>query len=105
MWTPGMHRSIWLRVCYVEAWYALICLVMLPSRQHNQTDQCIPGVHITDTYQRITQSLIRHCIRFACKSAGTEELPDDATHVSKHVGAAEQKNNELLKISAFVGYL
>jgi hypothetical protein len=28
-------------------------------------------------------------IRFACNSAGTEELPFDDTHVSKHVGAAE----------------
>jgi hypothetical protein len=28
MWRPGMHRSIWLCVCYVEAWYAPICLVM-----------------------------------------------------------------------------
>jgi hypothetical protein len=28
-------------------------------------------------------------IRFACNSAGTEELSDDGTHVSKHVGAAE----------------
>jgi hypothetical protein len=28
MWTPGMHRSVWLCVSYVEAWYELICLVM-----------------------------------------------------------------------------
>jgi fatty acid synthase len=27
--------------------------------------------------------------RFACNSAGTEELPDDDTHVLKYVGAAE----------------
>jgi hypothetical protein len=27
MWTPGMHRSVWLRVCYVDAWYAPINLV------------------------------------------------------------------------------
>jgi hypothetical protein len=27
--------------------------------------------------------------RFACNSAGTEELPDDDKHVSKHVEAAE----------------
>jgi hypothetical protein len=33
-----------------------------------------------------------------------EELPDDDTHVSKHVVAAEW-NNKLLKISASVGYL
>jgi hypothetical protein len=33
-----------------------------------------------------------------------EELPDDDTHVSKRVGAAEL-NNKLLKFSAFVGYL
>jgi hypothetical protein len=37
----------------------------------------------------ITRNLINHCIRFACNSADTEELPDDDTHVSKHVGAAE----------------
>jgi hypothetical protein len=49
----------------------------------------MPGLHITDTQQRITQSLINRCIRFAYNSAGTEELPDDDTHVSKHVGAAE----------------
>jgi hypothetical protein len=30
-----------------------------------------------------------HCIRFTCNLAGMEELPDDDTHVSKHVGAAE----------------
>jgi hypothetical protein len=30
-----------------------------------------------------------HTDRFACKSAGTEELPDDDTQVSKHVGVAE----------------
>jgi hypothetical protein len=49
MWTPGMHWSIWLRVCYVDAWYALVYLVKLPNartRQHIQTDRCIPGVHI-----------------------------------------------------------
>jgi hypothetical protein len=56
------------------------------------------------TLDRSTQSLINHCIRFACDSAGTEELPDDDTHVSKHVGAAEQ-NNTMPQISAFVGYL
>jgi hypothetical protein len=71
-----MHRSVWL-FC-VRTWKC------------NQTDRCVPGLHITDTQQRITQgSLINHCIRFACNSAGTEELPDDDTHVSKHVGAAE----------------
>jgi hypothetical protein len=32
---------------------------------------------------------LNHCIRFACNSAGTEELPNDDTHVPKHVGAAE----------------
>jgi hypothetical protein len=47
----------------------------------------------TTTYN---ESLINHCIRFACNSEGTEELPDDDTHVSKHVGAAKQ-NNKLLK--------
>jgi hypothetical protein len=52
-------------------------------------DGCIPGLHVTYTEQRITHSLINHCIRFACNSAGTEELPDDNTHVSKQVGAAE----------------
>jgi hypothetical protein len=50
-------------VCYVEAWYAPICLV--------------------------TQSFINHCIRFSCNSADTKELPDDGKSVSKHVGAAE----------------
>jgi hypothetical protein len=30
-----------------------------------------------------------HCIRLACNSGGTEELPDGDTHVSKHVGVAE----------------
>jgi hypothetical protein len=37
----------------------------------------------------VTHSLINRYIRFACKSAGKEELPDDDTHVSKHVGAVE----------------
>jgi hypothetical protein len=32
------------------------------------------------------------CIRFVCNYAGTEELLDDDTYVSKHVGAAEQAN-------------
>jgi hypothetical protein len=27
MWKYGMHRSVWLRVCYVKAWHAPICLV------------------------------------------------------------------------------
>jgi hypothetical protein len=35
------------------------------------------------------QSLINHWIRFAYNSAYTEELPDDDTYVSKHVGAAQ----------------
>jgi hypothetical protein len=42
-----------------------------------------------DTQQRIMQSLINDCFRFACDSAGKEQLPDDDTHVSEHVGAAE----------------
>jgi hypothetical protein len=44
-----------------------------------------------------------HCIRFIYNSAGTEQLPDDDTHMSKHVGVAEYNNNKL-QISAFVGY-
>jgi hypothetical protein len=55
----------------------------------NHTDRCTTGLQITDTYQRIAQSLINHCIRFVWNSAGKEEFPDDDTHVSKHVGAAE----------------
>jgi hypothetical protein len=39
------------------------------------------------------QILINHCIRLACNSVGKEELPDDDTHVSKHVGAAEKIKN------------
>jgi hypothetical protein len=35
---------------------------------------------------------------------GTEDLPDDDTYVSKHVGAAEW-NNKLLKFSSFVSYI
>jgi hypothetical protein len=42
------------------------------------------------------QTLINHCIQFTCNSADTEELSDDDTHVSKHVGAAEY-NKKLLK--------
>jgi hypothetical protein len=50
-----------------------------------------PGMHrsVRLRCQVRTQNLINHCIRFACNSAGTEEFPDDDTHVSKHVGAAE----------------
>jgi hypothetical protein len=46
----------------------------------------LPLLHVstrTLSYMRI------EFIRFACNSAGTEELHDDDTHVSKHVGAAE----------------
>jgi hypothetical protein len=57
------------------------------NRMHR--DRCIPGLHITDTLQRTTQKFIKHCIRFECNSAGTEELPDDDAQLSKHVGAAE----------------
>jgi hypothetical protein len=56
------------------------------------------------TYNNVQRSLINHCIRFTCNSAGTEELPDDDKHVLKHVGAAE-KIKKTAKISAFVGYL
>jgi hypothetical protein len=47
---------------------------------------------------------MNHCIQFACNLADTEEIPDDDTYVSKHVGAAEYKIETAKKISAFVGY-
>jgi hypothetical protein len=39
MWRPGVHRSVWLCVCYVEAWYSPICLVMLPSARNRLRKQ------------------------------------------------------------------
>jgi hypothetical protein len=36
-------------------------------------------------------NLINHAIRFTCKLAGKEEIPDDGTRVSEDVGAAEEK--------------
>jgi hypothetical protein len=38
----------------------------------------------------MTHNFINLCIRFACNSAGMEELPDDDTHMLKHVGATKK---------------
>jgi hypothetical protein len=55
------------------------------------------------TQPHTAQNFINHRPKLACNSAGTEELPEDGTHVPKHVGATEG-NNKLIRINAFVGY-
>jgi hypothetical protein len=77
-----------IHIAYLVTFSSKLCCLMRYCGGLVCTDRCTPGLYITDT-QRITQSVINHCNRFARISAGTEELPGDDTHVSKHVGAAE----------------
>jgi hypothetical protein len=65
------------------------------------TDTRPPGNRHITTYNA---EFINNCIRFACNSAGTEELPDDDTHVSKHVGAAEWNSKTLKLVHLLVIY-
>jgi hypothetical protein len=41
--------------------------------------------------------------KLTCNSEGTDGLPEDATHLPNHVGAAKW-NEKLIRIDAFVGY-
>jgi hypothetical protein len=94
-----MNTERWKKICSLfinnQQMYWFLNSLLFYSTAPTCSDTCmsssgsIPGLHIIDTLQRITQSFINHCIRFACDSAGTEELPDDDMHVSKHVGAVE----------------
>jgi hypothetical protein len=57
--------------------------------QHGQTDRNAPGRHIIYTYPHITRNFINQKPKLACKSEGTEQLPEDGTQLPKHVGAAK----------------
>jgi hypothetical protein len=81
----GVHILFLVLVKFVSMLYILLYYLSGYVAECNQTDWCIPGDHITDTQQCISQTLMNHRIQFTCNSAGTEEFSDDDTHVSKYV--------------------
>jgi hypothetical protein len=78
-------------VANIAVWSANVPDVASPNAERVYEPACpwMPQANTTHTEQRITLNIINHCIRFACNSADTEELPDDDTHGSKHEAAAE----------------
>jgi hypothetical protein len=52
-------------------------------------DPYLPGSHIMYTQPHTTKNFINKKPRLACNSEGKDELPEDGSHLPKHVGAAK----------------